>query len=274
VFGWGKRNKPRATSPASEQSTSEGDPIISAVLMEGDTFSSGEFEKQLLRSAIGGQGPASVDRKESILTFQLGDELAAVAPMPAPYPWSDLKGPCATSWMWPKQTPATTLERHRSHVLITLIGGKSDPIPRRMRLTQLTALAAQQAGVLGVYWPDATLVHYPPVFVKMAQAIKSAEAPPLYLWVDFRVFRNPDGSSGMFTTGLRALGRMEVEIPKIKMPPGELRDWAVNIAYYLLDAGTKVKDGDTIGMSAEQQIRILHRPSMFGAEGLVMQFQT
>jgi hypothetical protein len=66
---------------------------------------------------------------------------------------------------------------------------------------------------------------------------------------------------------------MEFEIPRIDMPPQELRKWCVNIAYYMLEAGQKIKDGDTIGMSAEQQIRIRHRRSSFGVEGTVMQLE-
>ena len=108
----------------------------------------------------------------------------------------------------------------------------------------------------------------------MATTITDLKAPPLYLLVDFRVYANEDGTSRMFTTGLAPLGRMEVEIPSLAMPPGKLREWAVDIAYYLLDAGGKVKDGDTMGVSATQQIRIRHRPSSFGGRGTVLQFQT
>jgi hypothetical protein len=78
----------------------------------------------------------------------------------------------------------------------------------------------------------------------------------------------------MFTTGLAALGQMEVEIPRISMEAPELRDWAINIAFYLLDPKTKVKDGDTIGVSAEQQIRIRYLPSLFGKKENVMRFES
>jgi hypothetical protein len=172
--------------------------------------------------------------------------------------------------MWPKETPASTLEAHRTHLLCTMSGGAADPITRRLMLTAVTAAAAEQPGVMGVYWPHGTLVHFPPVFIEMANAITSPDAPPLYLWVDFRVFRNPDGTTGLFTTGLGALGHMEIEIPKIKMPPGELREWAVNIAYYLLEKGPVLKHGNTIGMTATQQIKIRHMPSLFGHPGKVL----
>lgn len=262
------KRRPLANPAKAPVSGNTGEPAISAVLMESTTFPFDAFLGQLAQSQFGGRTPSAVDSNEDgILTFQLDDDLVAIALMPAPYPWSDLEGPCATSWMWPRETPATTLKQHRSHVLLTMIGGQSDRVSRRLILTALTALAAQQVGVMGVCWPEGTLVHYPPLFVEIAKAVApvaSPEAPPLLLWVDFRLFRNPDGTVGMFTTGLKALGHMEIEIPSIQMEPAALREWAQNIIYYLLEKGPVLKDGDTIGITAEQQIKIRHLPSQFG----------
>jgi hypothetical protein len=64
---------------------------------------------------------------------------------------------------------------------------------------------------------EAAAFLFPPVFVSMAETIKSPEAPPLYLWVDLRAFPNKDGTTGLFTTGLAPLGHMEIEIPSIDM---------------------------------------------------------
>jgi hypothetical protein len=278
MFGWLKRKA--GDVPASDQpsanvpSGKKGEPIIAAVLMEGDTFPFAQFQQVLAKSGPGGRRPAELNMaKDGILMCKLGDEMCALALMPAPYPWKDLEGPCATSWMWPKETPAVSvIKRHSSHLLVTLIGGQAAPIQRRLCLCAVTALAARQQGVLGVYWPEATLVHYPKVFVEMAQKIASPQAPPLYLWVDFRVFRNPDGTFGLFTTGLKALGYMEFEIPRLAMQPGELREWAVNIACYLIEKGPVLKHGQTIGATADQQLRIRHTTSLYGHPGTVMRF--
>ena len=115
-----------------------------------------------------------------------------------------------------------------------------------------------------------TLVHSQQIFNEMAKEITSPVALPLYLWVDYRVFRNKDGTTGLFTTGLSYLGLMEIEIPSIAMPPGELREWAVNITYYLIEKGPVLLDGQTIGVSAEHQVRISHRPSQFGKNETVV----
>jgi hypothetical protein len=263
MFGWGKKptSQPDVAQPRG------GDPVIAAALMEGDSFPLAKLQTILSKTPIAGQTASDINTNKGILSFQLGDEWVFIAPMPAPYPW-------ATSWMWPKEKPATTLERHRSHALVTLMKGKSDPISRRLTLMHVTAAVAGLPGVMGIYWPDATLAHYPPIFIQMAQKLSTPDRLPLYLLVDFRVFRNQDNSFGLFTTGLRPLGHMEIEIPRMNMKPSQLREWGMNIAYYVMNPANKIKDGDTIGMSAEQKIRIRHVPSSFGGKGVVMRLET
>jgi hypothetical protein len=66
---------------------------------------------------------------------------------------------------------------------------------------------------------------------------------------------------------------MEIEIPRIEMAPGELREWLINIIFYLLENGPVLKDGETIGGSADEKIRIRHCPSSFGHSGTVIRLE-
>lgn len=267
MFGFLKKKQ----ADPSENKLGAGNPVIAALLLEEDSFPMDPLLKQLARTRIAGKAVRDIKRGEGeveVVTFNVGDELFALALMPAPYP--ELDGPIATTWLWPPEPPAHTLKKHRSHLLITMMGGGADPVRRRLTLTAVTALAARQTGVMAVHWPEATLVIFPQVFIDMAEKITSPESPPLYLWVDLRALRNEDGTTGLFTTGLPALGHMEIEIPKIDKEPGELREWLLNIMYYLLEKGPVLKHGETIGMSAEQQIRIRHGASKFGHRGKVI----
>jgi tetratricopeptide (TPR) repeat protein len=261
--------------PASEPPTPSGpaSAVGTALLLAGDEYPFTEFAKQLEGSSFGGQTPTEVELKNATLFFQMAGQLVALAFMPAPYPWSDLEGWCATSWSWPDHTPALSLKQHRTHLLITMIGGNSDPIGRRLMLTQLTALAAQQEGVVGVCWPEATLVLYPPVFVSLAKTHTLPKLPPIVLWVDFRVFRNADESSSLFTTGLKDLTGLELEIPNIHVEMSQLRNAALNIVYFLLRAGERLKDGDKMGAIEQQELRLRHLPSLFGHPGTVLRLE-
>jgi hypothetical protein len=252
----------------------DGSPIISVLLLEGESFPVDAFLKQVGKADIAGKTASKIDKGDgTVFSFDVGDELLALAVMPAPYPAADLEGPIATSWMWPPKTPIENVKKHRSHLLITMTGGTSDVVRRRLILTAVTALAAKQPGVMAVYWPEATLVLFPPVFIEMGQELTSPEAPPLYLWVDLRAFRNEDGTTGLFTTGLAPLGLMEMEIPSIDMDAGELREWMLNIMYYLLEKGPVLKHGETIGMTADHKVKIRHVASKFGHPGKVIRLE-
>src|SRR6186713_167825 len=42
------------------------------------------------------------EKKDITLAFSVGEASVILGLMPAPIPWSDLQGPCATSWLWPE----------------------------------------------------------------------------------------------------------------------------------------------------------------------------
>jgi Domain of unknown function (DUF4261) len=270
MFGFFKKKR----TDASKDEMGSGGPVISIVLVEGESYPVDALLKQAAKTRIAGNAVSNIRRGDGgVFSFDVGDEFVALALMPTAYPAADLEGPITTSWMWPQQQPIENVKQHRSFLIITMTGGTADPVRRRLTLTAVTALAAKQPGVMAVYWPEATLVLFPPVFVDMAEKIRSPEAPPLYLWVDLRVFRNTDGTTGMFTTGLAPLGHMEIEIPRIAMEPGDLREWLLNIMYYLLERGPILKHGETIGISADEQIRITHCESSFGHTGKVVRLE-
>src|ERR1700730_13787498 len=139
MFGFFK--KKQAESSKDKQGT--GAPIISALLLEGESFPIDAFLKQAAKTRIAGKAVSGIDRGDGeVFSFDVGDEFLALALMPAPYPAADLEGPIATSWMWPPQPPIENVKRHRSHLLITMTGGAADPVRRRLILTAVTALAA------------------------------------------------------------------------------------------------------------------------------------
>ena len=250
-----------------------GGPVGTVLLLERESFTIDSFLEQIAKTSVSGKTVSDTKRdKGGVFSFDVGDAFFACLHVEVQYP-DDLEGPLATTWLWPRELPIENVKQHRSFLQITMIGGAEDPVRRRLTLTAVTALAAKQPGVMAVYWGDASLVIFPALFVSMAEEISTSRSPPLYLWVDLRAFRNEDGTTGLFTVGLAPLGHMEIEIPRIEMEIGELREWLLEIICYLLANGPVLLDGQTIGMSAGQQIRIRHCPSIFGHAGQVIRLE-
>ena len=186
----------KQTDP-SKASWGGGGPIMSIVLLEQETFASDSFLKQMAETSVTGKTVSGIKReKEGAFSFDLGDEFLVFLHIKVPYP-DDLEGPIATSWLWPREPPIENVKQHRSFLQVTMMGGAEDPVRRRLTLTAVTALAAKQSGVMAVYWGDARLVIFPPLFVGMADEINTPQSPPLYLWVDLRAFWNEDGTTGL-----------------------------------------------------------------------------
>jgi len=210
------------------------------------------------------------EEKDVTLSFRLGTADVIIARMPAPVPWSDLEGPCSTSWLWPDA--ATVLRQHAAHLIVT-VSGELSPLKRARILTQIIAsIIGTCKSAVGVYWGDATLVISPPVFREFAVQM-AHDGLPVYIWVDFRVGRNQDGSCSGFTTGLKALGHMEFETLNSPEQPGELRERLFGLACYVLQNGPVIKDRDTVGEDANERIRVVFAESSFGHRGKVMRLE-
>ena len=204
--------------------------------------------------------PEAVEAQESRLAFPWGGNTAAVALLPAPIPWSNLEGPCETAWWWPEA--GERMREHNSHLLVALAGESGDAVRRAMALTYLTAAVAAHADAAGIYWGGGAMVHDPPVFLEEARQA-SPENVPLILWIDFRIEANEDGTLRLFTTGMEAFDKLEIEIPRCRQEPAELFNFACSIAEYILLRGAEIRDGHTVGRCEEEKVPATHAPSMW-----------
>jgi hypothetical protein len=210
---------------------------------------------------------SDLSAKDGSLSFSLGESNVVMALMPAPIPWSDLEGPCATSWMWP--TAAEDLKQHRQHLIVTVMG-EAGPIERSKLLTQVVAAVAVTCPqTIGIYWGNATLVISPPVFRDFAKEMLP-DGLPIPVWIDFRVGQGENGKLIGFTHGMQSLGHMELETLNSPESPGDLRERMMDLCGYLLTNGPVIGDGHTIGRDANEKIRVIYSPSSFGHEGRVM----
>jgi hypothetical protein len=204
--------------------------------------------------------PREASENDNTITCWLGDDMVAVSLMPAPIPWSDLEGPCATAWWWPEATDR--MRKHTSHVIVALMGETGELLERHIRLTHLVAAVAANTDAAGIYWGSGTVVHDPQAFQVQSANLAPDNLEP-QLWVDMRLEQNDDNSYRYFTTGMQAFGCPELEIRKSQRRPDEILDFGYAIVNYILTSGVTIKDGETIGRSADEKIKARHKPSMW-----------
>jgi hypothetical protein len=212
----------------------------------------------------------AAEEKDNTFAFRVGTLDVVAGLMPGPIPWSDLEGPCATSWLW--KDAASVLRSHATHLILT-VSGEAEVLDRVRLLTQVTSsILATCPEALGVFWTEARMVIQPPLFRDFATKFLP-DGLPLYIWVDFRVGKTDSGKSAGFTSGMASLGHMEFETEDSPEPPGELRQRFFGLAHYVLENGPVIRDGDTIGEDVNERIRVVYADSAFGHKGKVMRLE-
>lgn len=211
--------------------------------------------------------PTGGSKEKNTLSFTVGDCQVIYGLMPAPIPWSDLEGLCEHAMFWPEAT--AEMKQHKRHVIVTVMGDV-ESIELMKVLTQATiALTDSCKGAIGVYWCNSGHVVASDTFAEIVCDFLPRELP-LPLWLSIRVTANDDETSSGFTRGLTAFDTMELETRNASDPPDELRDRLMGLAEYVLTSGAVINDGDTIGETADEKIRIRYRESSFGCDGQVM----
>lgn len=203
----------------------------------------------------------------TMMAVDVEGEPSMVGLIPAPVPWSQLEGPCATAWWWPETTE--TCRASTAHYLVTTQAADGDVLAANLRLTAIVAAIVRATQAPAVYWGAGTVVRSGEDFVEQAASATRALLP-LGLWVDFRVVPLPDGDLFFATTGMKALGHMELESIAPRAAADHVLGRLFNAAHYLCDHGPVLLDGQTFGLSAAEKIEISHRPSRWKRPGDVV----
>lgn len=214
--------------------------------------------------------PTNLHEDDGTVSFSAGTADVVLGRMPVPMPWSDLEGPCATSILWP--SAAAELKAHAAHIIVT-VAADLNPVEIARQLTIATASVVRACpAALGVYWGSAPLLVPRQLFIDFAEKVLP-HGPPLRIWVDFRVGMQGNNFSGGFTSGLVALGCMEIEVEESPEKPSELRERLVELATYVVEKGPVIKDGDSVGRNSNERIRVIFDESTIGRAGPVMRLK-
>ena len=217
--------------------------------------------------------PVTVGRSEEsgVVSFDFGAVTVMASVMPMPIPSPDLESCYATSWLWPKAEEE--LRDHSAHLIVIAQGG--DTVPDR--IVPLTMAVASILGTCpeasGVYWGHAGQVVKGGVFRDFATRHLNDDRLPVFLWVSCRAGANPDGTTSGYTVGLKQFDLMEFETSDSPLSVGDLRFRLGDLAAYLIRNGPVIKDGNMVGQSAGEKVKVVYADSRFGLEGQVMRLE-
>lgn len=194
----------------------------------------------------------SVSGDDDTASFDINSEMVALAYMPVPVPWGDIQGTAQYAYNW--MTAEQDLKDHTGHAIVSVMAGKKSPLERFRILSQLLYSVLLTSNSVGIYQGGETLLIQRELYLEIAEDLKQGEIPvPAWIYIGLRKAEN--GNSA-YTYGLTNFRKQEMEVLNSNMGLEELHDLLSNIASYVIKNDIMFKNGETLGYTHDQKIKI------------------
>jgi hypothetical protein len=191
-----------------------------------------------------------------------GSPQSFVSFMPAPIPQEELEFPCETALTW--DDACEELKTSKAHLIVSVMGGSGTAVDRHIQATMLVQACLELTNGLGVYWGSAASVWSAKQFKILSSSLTRGE-PPYLIWMGLKVSKDEGDTVTVLTSGLSSFGVMDVEVQRSRKPANDVFELVGDIAIYLIKSGAVVKDGDTVGHTMNEKIKVTHSPSLTDA---------
>ena len=137
-----------------------------------------------------------------------------------------------------------------------------------MTFTKLLESCARFPNVLGVY--HCGTVFQPSAYIDTAQVMRHGDLP-LEDMVWFGMYRTTMGINA-YTVGMSFYGRDEMEVVGADDSPARVAAFLYDISYHVLYNGATLRDGDSIGFSEDQVLKVRKGPGV-SIDGLTLKIE-
>jgi len=204
---------------------------------------------------------SDIEGDDHSAVFKADGVLVAMALIPMQIPWSDIESVAAHTYNWP--AAAEDLKAHNAHVIVSIMGSEGSTLRRSIILTKVLAAMLSTSGALGVYQGAQTLLISKAQYLPPAEALKEGNMP-FVLWIYFGIIQSPEGNS-VYTYGLNVFDKQEMEILNSPLDMEDVYRFMLNICAYVLRKDITLKDGETLGYTENQKVKIRSSEGVFVA---------
>ncbi|MCM3337873.1 DUF4261 domain-containing protein [Paenibacillus sp. MER TA 81-3] len=205
-----------------------------------------------------GEGQNSEEEKEGILVFEVEGFTLAVSFVDAPIPDGEAEHYAQGNYLW--QEAAEITKTHVAQIILAAFTRSASPLDSGRLYTKLAASCLKLPNAIGLY--SSGTVFQPELFVELAEMMKSGDEYPLLNLVHFGLVRTEAGTNG-YTVGLEHFGKDEFEVLDSQAAPAELRNFLIDISAYVVEQDITLRDGETIGFTAEQKLPITRSKGVY-----------
>lgn len=234
--------------------------VTSVVLKEAAHVEPSRISAAIQRRLTSEDKFAGFEPGDNLVLLRVAGGTAMISLMNAPIPHEELQEVCQYAWYW--KTACDIVKGHQAHLLIVLMDTELDKLGSAVLQTKIVAAVIEATTAVAAYWG----VNLQPrdTFLKASARVSRTSVFPM-LWVNYRLSRDSSGKITLSTRGLKDFGLMEIETKDAPIPGRELFELALGMSEYLITKGPVIGDGDTIGQSPQQRIRVRHAESYWNA---------
>lgn len=197
---------------------------------------------------------------ESLTFFSLDGVALTVLFVAAPLPFSEWDFAVRQNAVWPEARQ--TMEKHNAHVIVTAFAAAHTPEDIKQQAQIITAASITLASVtqaIAAIWVDGQCLTKTDSFMTSASSVDRGD-PALTIWIGMLFGFGPKTTNGEVTLGAMTTGLMpfigrEVEFEASPLPLLTVAQRMIGVLQYLFTNGTKVNDGDSLGITATERIR-------------------
>lgn len=197
---------------------------------------------------------------ETSLTISRGDEcvgMMVLMPMAIPNQEAENMAEGIILWMEGAEVAAT----HTCHVVVVNQDTQAaEPIASAQAVSRLALVALEVFDGLAVVWGGGSICTSRELFEENAYNPED-DLLPLLCWMRFQVVPKSGKKVGLYTVGMEQFGHMEIEVDQSNLDPMSLVALIADLAHYIIVSGETIRDGDTIGESADERILVRYARS-------------
>ena len=202
------------------------------------------------------EGGEDNENSGDIVMMRVGGMMLVVTLFHGHIPDNEAEINAENNYMWPEAVEAA--KAHRAHIMVAVLGEEEKLLERGRLFTKAMAVCCRQKYATGVY--TSGVVFEPRFYEGFAGMMKEDELP-IFNWIWFGLYRSEGGLNG-YTYGMDVFGKEEMEVLNADAEPEELRDFLASLASYVLACDVTLKDGETIGFSADDKHAITRSPGI------------
>lgn len=242
-----KLKKKNAPSENDTKPKQQGDNFVGFALLSDNSWDKAQLIFDL-KEEWGLDASENGEAKEDSLVFSVGTMMASIALMPTPVPHGEAELNAANNYMWPEAVETT--KSHQAHLMVIVLGGfgpEQDILQKGELFVKLLHCCCKQKNILGIY--SSGTVFEPNFYTAGADVMKNGSLPVLN-WIWFGLYRR-EGGMCCYTYGMKQFGKDEMEVLDADAQPSDLRNFLLNLVLYVLQGDVVLKNGETIGFSAD-----------------------